>query len=75
MDGRGVLKDGEKESLGEIMSVNEASSFLSIHRNTLYRLIHSGEVPAFRLSRGGPWKFRKGDLFDWIEVKQAGRRR
>jgi excisionase family DNA binding protein len=74
MDGRTEQKDREREGLGEILSVSEASSFLSIHRNTLYRLIHSGDVPAFRLSRGGPWKFRKGDLFDWIEVKQTGRR-
>jgi excisionase family DNA binding protein len=55
----------------EILSVPEASRFLGVHRNTLYKLIREGEIPAFRLMRGGRWKFKRGELEQWIEDRQA----
>jgi excisionase family DNA binding protein len=55
----------------EIMSVTQASAFLAIHRNTLYKLITEGEIPAFRLTTGGRWKFRRSDLEDWLADRQA----
>jgi len=42
-----------------------------VHRNTLYKLIRAGELPAFRLITGGHWKFRKGDLSEWLETRRA----
>ena len=58
---------------GDIMSVPEAGKFLGVHRNTLYKLIREGEIPAFRLMRGGRWKFRRGELERWLEDRQARR--
>lgn len=55
----------------EIMSVPEACHFLAIHRNTLYKLITEGEIPAFRLTTGGRWKFRRSELEDWLADRQA----
>jgi len=55
----------------EIMSVPEASNFLGVHKNTLYKLIRVGEIPAFRLMRGGRWKFRRSELEQWLEDRQA----
>jgi len=55
----------------EIMSVSQACTFLAIHRNTLYKLISEGEIPAFRLSKGGRWKFRRTDLEDWLNDRKA----
>ena len=55
----------------ELMSVPEASHFLGVHRNTLYKLIREGEIPAFRLIRGGRWKFKRTELEQWIEDRQA----
>lgn len=57
----------------EIISVREACRFLSVHRNTLYKLIREGEIPAFRLMRGSRWRFRKNDLEEWLEDRQARR--
>ncbi|MDC0358095.1 helix-turn-helix domain-containing protein [Oligoflexia bacterium] len=53
----------------DIISVPDACKYLGIHRNTLYRLIHAKEVPAFRMIDGGRWKFRKSDLEQWLEDK------
>ena len=59
------------KSESDILSVPEACRFLSVHRNTLYKLIRAGELPAFRLITGGHWKFRKGDLAEWLETRRA----
>ena len=60
-----------RESESDILSVPEACRFLSVHRNTLYKLIRAGELPAFRLITGGHWKFRKGDLSEWLETRRV----
>ncbi len=57
----------------EIISVRQACKLLNVHRNTLYKLIREGEIPAFRLIRGGRWRFRKQDLEDWLHDRQARR--
>ena len=58
----------------DILSLPEACVFLRVHRNTLYKLISDGELPAFRLTQGGRWRFRKRDLEQWLEDCQARRR-
>jgi excisionase family DNA binding protein len=59
----------------DIMSVPQACDFLDVHRNTLYKLINEGEIPAFRLTTGGRWKFRRRELEEWLEDRQARRTR
>ena len=61
----------KKSERSEIMSVPQAAEFLAVHRNTLYKLISEGEIPAFRLTTGGRWKFRRQDLEQWLEDRQA----
>ena len=55
----------------DIISVPEACTFLGVHRNTLYKLIQAGEIPAFRMMTGGRWKFRRSELEQWLEDKQS----
>jgi excisionase family DNA binding protein len=62
---------GEPPPSADIMSVAEACAFLSVHRNTLYKLLREGEIPAFRLTTGGRWKFRRRELEQWLEDRQA----
>jgi excisionase family DNA binding protein len=59
------------ESAPDILSVPEACRLLSVHRNTLYKLIRAGELPAFRLITGGHWRFRRTDLAEWLETRRA----
>lgn len=66
-----VSKDGRGAS-SDIISVPDACKFLGVHRNTLYKLIQAKEIPAFRMIRGGRWKFRKTELEQWLEDKQSG---
>jgi excisionase family DNA binding protein len=70
-----IVEPNEKMDAGsDILSLPEACKFLRVHRNTLYKLIKDGELPAFRLMQGGRWRFRKGDLEQWLEDCQARRR-
>ena len=64
----------ERDATADVISVPEACRFLGVHRNTLYRLIRDAELPAFRMTRGGRWRFRRPDLSDRLEDKQAARR-
>ena len=61
----------------EVMNLREASQYLGVSTETLYRYICDGIVPAFKL--GSRWKFRKTVLDRWMERKmcqsQAGKRR
>jgi excisionase family DNA binding protein len=59
------------ESAAEIISVPEACRVLGVHRNTLYKLIQDGEIPAFKLVSGGRWRFRRAALIEWIDDKQG----
>ena len=48
----------------EILTINEVASYLKAGKRTVYRLAASGKLPAFKL--GGTWRFRRGDLDQWI---------
>jgi excisionase family DNA binding protein len=65
------LSTEEGHPASDIISVPEACDFLGVHRNTLYKLIQAGEIPAFRMMRGGRWKFRRTELEQWLEDKQT----
>lgn len=68
---RSVFREEPEPSIPkEVLSVPDACTFLGVHRNTLYKLIREGEIPAFRLITGGRWKFRKQDLERWLEDRQ-----
>lgn len=69
-----LLDVDDAEGIGDLISVTEACRFLGVHRNTLYRLIREEELPAFKMTRGGRWRFRRADLRGWLDDKQGGRR-
>ncbi len=55
------------ESLEEIeneyLTPKEVMNLLYIGRNTFYKLVNSGELPAFRI--GKLWRVRREDLRNW----------
>ncbi|HJY86764.1 MAG TPA: helix-turn-helix domain-containing protein [Candidatus Acidoferrales bacterium] len=51
----------------EVMNIRQASQYLGVSRDTLYRYISEGLIPAFKL--GSRWKFRKTILDRWMERK------
>ena len=53
----------------EVMNVRQASQYLGISPDTLYRYITEGEIPAFKL--GNRWKFKKTVLDRWMEKQST----
>ena len=62
---------GEGHRRNEVIPVPEACAILGISRGTLYRLIKMGEIPAFKLSQGGRWRFQRKDLETWLEDRKS----
>jgi len=55
----------------KVMTVEELSQYLHIHRYTVYRLLKRGEIPAFRI--GSDWRFNIETIDVWrsqLETKQ-----
>ena len=53
------------ESQPKLLSPNEVCSYLNIGRNTMYRLLQSGMIPAFRI--GNRWKIPESSITKFID--------
>jgi excisionase family DNA binding protein len=53
--------------LKEVMNVREASQYLGISPDTLYKYVTLDRIPAFKL--GNRWRFKKTVLDEWMEIK------
>ena len=49
----------------DILTIREVADYLKVTERTLYRLAQEGKIPAFKV--GGAWRFRRGDLDQWIK--------
>lgn len=55
----------------EVMGIREASDYLGVSRETLYKYVIGERIPAFKL--GNRWKFKKTVLDRWMEKQSAPR--
>lgn len=55
--------------LREVMDIRQASDYLGISGDTLYRYASEGFIPAFKL--GNRWRFRKSLLDGWMDEKSG----
>ena len=55
------------ERLKEVMNLREASQYLGISPDTLYKYLGRDKIPAFKL--GNRWRFKKDLLDRWMEMK------
>ena len=53
----------------EVMDIRQASDYLGISGDTLYRYASEGFIPAFKL--GNRWRFKRSLLDAWM-VKMSG---
>ena len=55
--------------LREVMNLREASDYLGVSADALYKYLAEGKIPAFKL--GNRWKFKKSRLDAWMEDKSV----
>ena len=59
----------EGSMLREVMDIRQASEYLGISSDTLYRYASEGFIPAFKL--GNRWRFKKSLLDSWMDEKSG----
>lgn len=55
------------DDFGEILTVEDVMEYLYIGRNTIYKLLNSGELTGFRIGR--TWKIPRDCLNNYIVSK------
>ena len=53
-----------QQMLREVMDIRQASDYLGISGDTLYRYASEGFIPAFKL--GNRWRFKRSLLDSWM---------
>ena len=51
----------------EVMNIRQASQYLGVSPDTLYKYVNDQQIPAFKL--GNRWRFKKSKLDQWMEEK------
>lgn len=51
----------------EVMNIRQASQYLGVSPDTLYKYVNEQKIPAFKL--GNRWRFKKSRLDQWMEEK------
>ena len=59
----------EQSEIREVMDIRQASNYLGISADSLYRYAATGFIPAFRL--GNRWRFRKSRLDEWMDRRSG----
>ena len=55
---------GKMPSTGaKVLTVNELSEYLRVHRSTIYRLLKKGQLPGFKI--GSDWRFNVEAIDEW----------
>ena len=58
-----------EEQINEYLTPREVMELLAIGKNTFYKLVQSGQLPAFRLGR--QWRVRRADLEMWADGRMG----
>jgi len=51
----------------EVMNIRQASQYLGVSPDTLYKYVNEQSIPAFKL--GNRWRFKKSKIDEWMEEK------
>jgi excisionase family DNA binding protein len=66
------MRDGNKGTMAdsrEVMNIRQASQYLGVSPDTLYKYVGEQKIPAFKL--GNRWRFKKSKLDQWMEEKSS----
>jgi excisionase family DNA binding protein len=61
---KGIMADSR-----EVMNIRQASQYLGVSPDTLYKYVGEQRIPAFKL--GNRWRFKKSRLDQWMEDKSS----
>jgi excisionase family DNA binding protein len=56
----------------EVMNIRQASQYLGVSPDTLYKYVNEQKIPAFKL--GNRWRFKKSKIDQWMEEQSMWKR-
>lgn len=59
--------DGEPR----VLTVGEVAKYLRVHQTTIYRLLKTQKLPAFRV--GSDWRFNLETIEEWMRQEQQAK--
>jgi len=51
--------------MAKVMTLEEVAQFLHVHPSTVYRLLRTHKIPAFKM--GSDWRFNQESIEQWIK--------
>ena len=54
--------------IASVLTVNELSDYLKVHPSTIYRLLKTRQLPAFRI--GSDWRFNIEEIERWLVERE-----
>ena len=57
-----------KKPKNEAISVREVAEFLKLHRETVNKMIKSGELPALKV--GTAWRLNRVQIMEWAKSRR-----
>jgi excisionase family DNA binding protein len=64
------MKDPKKptsEPVNEVLTAGEVANYLKVSLSTIYRLLKSGDLPAFKI--GSDWRFNRVHIEEWLKSR------
>jgi excisionase family DNA binding protein len=64
------MKDPKKpsrEPINEVLTAGEVASYLRVSLSTIYRLLKTGDLPAFKI--GSDWRFNRVHIEKWLRSR------
>ena len=58
-----------KKSKNESVNVREVAEFLKLHRETVNKMIKSGELPALKV--GTAWRLNRIQIMEWAKSRRG----
>jgi len=62
-------RSGSMADSREVMNIRQASQYLGVSPDTLYKYVSEERIPAFKL--GNRWRFKKTLLDAWMEQQSS----
>lgn len=54
----------------QILTLEEVSRYLKLHKATVYKMAQAGKIPALKV--GKVWRFKRAKLEAWLERQEDG---
>ena len=51
--------------MAKVMTLEDVAQFLHVHPSTVYRLLRTHKIPAFKM--GSDWRFNQESIERWIK--------